>query len=671
MKKKNTKKITTRPGRRPTAAYPGKRRPSPRNAGAHRRPVRAEALRAPEVIGRFSGTRRGFGFVEREDAPDVFVPAGRTCGALDGDTVRVAILREGDRPEGEILEVLTLAHPTLFGMAVRDADLELRPRGEVWLLPDHPHLPPHRLLGERVRLGDKIEARPLAHGEAIFVRSFGRATSRYANYAAILAECSVPTEFSPDALTEATAAAQRPLTDGGRLRPRDAILTIDGAGAKDLDDAISVRRHGDGFILGVHIADVSHYVTPGSALDATAHERGSSVYFANRVVPMLPEALSNGACSLNAGEEKYALTAEMTLDADGEIKKTKLYKSIIKSRVRGVYSEVNDLFAKGEDSPFYAKYREVYATLGKMRELYAILAERDRRRGILELETPEPVIVLDDTGEPTEILKSERGEAERLIEAFMLTANRAVATLLRERGIPCVYRIHEPPPPEKYRELCDYLTSLSLPLPWRRDEEPSSAALSRLLSVAAERGLAAPVSMTVLRSLSKARYAAAPMPHFGLALPLYCHFTSPIRRLSDLVTHRIISAVLLGGAPVTKYRASARRGAEAATEGELRAVTAERRIEALYKTLYMKKHIGEIFDGTVTSVTPNGYYVELENTCEGLVPLSLLDGDYRYDGRRRTLVRGDTVIAIGNAATVKVREADVPLGRVTFEPIAK
>ena len=670
MKKKNIKKFMKKP-RRPAASHPGKRRPSPRSARPHRTSVRAEGLTAPEAVGRFSGSRRGFGFVEREDAPDVFVPAGRTMGALDGDTVRVAILREGERPEGEILEVLTLAHPTLFGTAVRDTDLDLRPRGEVWLLPDHPHLPPHRLLGDRVRLGDKIEARPLSQGEAVFVRSYGRATSRYANYAAILAECAVPTDFSPAALEEATSVASRPLSEEGRIRPRDVILTIDGAGAKDLDDAISVRRRGDGFVLGVHIADVSHYVAPGSALDAAAHERGSSVYFADRVVPMLPEALSNGACSLNAGEDKYALTAEMTLDANGEIKKTKLYKSIIKSRVRGVYSEVNDLFEKGDASPYYPKYREVYATLGKMRELYAILAERDRRRGILTLETAEPVILLDDAGEPTEIGRAERGEAERLIEAFMLTANRAVATLLTERSIPCVYRIHEPPPPEKYRELCDYLTSLSLPHPWRRDEEPSSAALSRLLAEAAERGLSAPVSMTVLRSLSKARYEAKPTPHFGLALPLYCHFTSPIRRLSDLVTHRIISAVLLGGAPVTKYRASARRGAEAATEGELRAVTAERRIEALYKTVYMKQHIGEVFGGMITSVTPHGYYVELDNTCEGLVPLSLLDGDYRYDERRRTLTRGATVIAVGDTATVRVKDADVSLGKVTFEPSKK
>ena len=667
-KKKDTRK--KRGVAAPRRSAPKPRRPLPHSARGRRAPRGvASPLSAPTVVGLFSGTRRGFGFVSREGGSDVFIPAAATAGAMDGDTVRIEILRDGERAEGRVLDVLSVVHPTLIGTATSDTELGLRPRGELWLLPDSTHLPPLRLRG-RARLGDKVEARPIGGGEAMLVRSFGRATSRFANYAAILAEYAIPTEFSEEALAEALSVAATPLKDEGRVRPRDTVLTIDGAGAKDLDDAISVRRSGEGYILSVHIADVSHYVTPHTALDATAHERGSSVYFADRVVPMLPEALSNGACSLNANEEKYALTAEIALDANGEIKKTKLYKSIIKSRMRGVYSEVNSLFAEGEASPFYPKYRGVYGALVRMRELYSVLLRRDRERGILELETPEAVIALNEAGEPIDVARAERGDAERLIEAFMLTANRAVAELLTARGIPCVYRIHEPPPPEKYRELCEYLTALSLPLPWRRDEEPTSAALARLLAEAEERGLSAPVSVTVLRSLSKARYEPKPSPHFGLSLPLYCHFTSPIRRLSDLVTHRIIGAVLLGGAPAAKYRAAARRGAEAATEGELRAVGAERRIEALYKTLYMKNHIGKSFEGRVSSVTSHGYYVELPNTCEGLCPLSLLDGEYTYDERRRVLVCGERTVAIGDAVTVTVTEADVSAGRITFRPEA-
>jgi ribonuclease R len=327
---------------------------------------------------------------------------------------------------------------------------------------------------------------------------------------------------------------------------------------------------------------------------------------------------------------------------------------------------VNDLFEHGKASEFYGKYREVYGALEKMRELYLILAERDRRRGILELETAEPIITLGEDGEPTDIRAAERGEAEKLIEAFMLTANRAVAEHLHARGIPCVYRVHEAPPPEKYESLCDYLASLSLPFPWKPGESGSAAALRHLIEKAAERELATPVSMTVLRSMAKARYSAAPEPHFGLALELYCHFTSPIRRLSDLVTHRILKAALFDGAAPGKHRAAARRGADAATNGELRALTAERRIEALYKTLYMKQHLGETFTGRVSSVTSHGVYVELPNTCEGLVPLSLLDGDYTFDEHRRTLTRGLATIAIGDEMTVTVRDADVTTGKITF-----
>ena len=216
------------------------------------------------------------------------------------------------------------------------------------------------------------------------------------------------------------------------------------------------------------------------------------------------------------------------------------------------------------------------------------------------------------------------------------------------------------------KALCEYLTSLTLPKPWRTGVIPTAGALAALIAEASERGLGTPVSLTVLRSMAKARYSSTAIPHFGLSLPLYCHFTSPIRRLSDLVTHRIIEAVLLDGAAPQKYRDAARRGADAATDGELRALTAERRIEALYKTLYMKKHLGKTFEGMVSSVTPHGFYVELPNTCEGLVPLSLLDGTYTFDERRRTLTRGNHVISVGDPATIVVKDADVTTGKITF-----
>ena len=640
-----------------------------------KRPAHTSFKKSPPrtaEVGVYEGNRRGFGFVRsaEHEGPSLFVAARHGLGALDGDTVRFVVTRMGDRPEGEITEIVTRARETVIGTVMKDTELDMAPRGEVYLVPDNTRLPAFEMSpASRTHRGEKVEVEiPYEGGYARFVRSFGRATSRKANYAAVLAECAVPTEFSPDALEEAARRSAEPLSYEGRRIVHDTVLTIDGAGAKDLDDAISLRRAGDGWILTVHIADVSHYVRPFSALDATAHERGSSVYFTDRVVPMLPEALSNGACSLNAGEEKYALSAEMTLNAEGDIIKTKLYKSIINSRMRGVYSEVNDLFEKEKASEFYTKYRAVYPALMRMRELYRLLAERDARRGTLELETPEAIIRLNEDGDPIDILREERGEAERLIEAFMLAANRAVAEDLTRRGIPCVYRIHEPPPPEKYEGLCEYLRALSLPRPWRYQEQPTALALSRVLTEAEERGLAAPVSATVLRSLAKARYSATASPHFGLSLELYCHFTSPIRRLSDLVTHRIISAVLIGGDAPGKYRAAARRGADAATEGEIRAVTAERRIEALYKTIYMRGFIGKVFSGRISSVTSFGYYVELENTCEGLVPTSLMDGDWKYDECRRTLSKGEATLTIGDAVTIRVRDADITTQHITFEP---
>ncbi len=654
MKKKVYKRKRDRLARRPSSVGAARKKP--------------RSLSAPEAEGILIGSRRGFGFVRLgEGEPDVFIPPRGMRGARDGDAVRIALHRTGERPEGEVVGILTRASETVIGEVVRDSALGLSPHGDVYLLPDSPRLPAYPLsLRERTHLGEKVEIGFGDRGYARILRSFGKATSRTANYRAILAECAIPTEFSPDALHEAEKMAAEPLSEEGRRRHRGAVLTIDSERAKDLDDAISVKRTKDGYVFFVHIADVSHYVRPFTSLDAAAHERGNSVYFADRVVPMLPEALSNGACSLGEGEDKYTLTAEITLGEDGSIQKTLLYKSIIRSAVRGVYSEVNSLFSEGEASPFYPKYKRVYAALSEMRALYRILAEKNRARGVLELESPEPIITLDEDGEPTDIVRAERGEAERLIEAFMLTANRAVAEELSRRSIPCVFRIHEPPPPEKYVALTEYLVSLSLTPPWKRGEAPTALALSHLLAVAEEKGLSLPVSLNVLRSMAKARYEAASSPHFGLALTHYCHFTSPIRRLSDLVTHRIIKAVLIDGAAPSKYRAMAKRAADAATNGEIRALMAERRIEALYKTLYMQKHIGERYSGIITSVTPHGFYVELQNTCEGLVPLSLLDGDYTYDERRRTLFCAATVFAVGDQVEIEVKGVEISVGKITF-----
>ncbi|MBQ1244585.1 MAG: VacB/RNase II family 3'-5' exoribonuclease, partial [Clostridia bacterium] len=523
------------------------------------------------------------------------------------------------------------------------------------------------------KIGDKIEvmlpkkrSSSTLFGEII--RNFGASSKREANYEAILSECEIPVEFSDEAISVANEAASEPIEDKGRRRlDREIIFTIDGAGAKDLDDAISLSKLANGkWLLGVHIADVSHYVREKTALDRDAMKRGTSVYFVDKVVPMLPAVLSNGACSLNAGEDKYALSAHITLSSLGVIEKCRIEKTIIRSRVRGVYSEVNSLFAEGKNSPYYSKYREVYPTLTKMRSLYELLEKKNKEKGALELESAEAQIILDENGEPIDIKKSERGDAERLIEAFMICANEAVATLLNEKEIPCVYRVHEAPPKDKLDSFISYSSNLGLDVRALRTKEPSARELSSILEQAREKGIENAVSITLLRTMAKAKYSDNNSLHYGLGLELYCHFTSPIRRLSDLATHRIISEVLLGGAEARKYRSYAKRAAIAASEAELRALSAERQIEALYKTIYMSRFIGKTFDAVVSSVTKFGLFAELDNTCEGLVPIGSLDGYYYYDEGRKTLSNGKCVYSLGDRLKIKVENTDISARTVEF-----
>ena len=495
---------------------------------------------------------------------------------------------------------------------------------------------------------------------------FGDAESREANYAAILAECEIPSEFTPEELENAENAARVPINDENRVRrDGDVIFTIDGAGAKDLDDAVSIKRCGEGWELGVHIADVSHYVEERTPLDRCAMSRGTSVYFTDKVVPMLPPALSNGACSLNAGEDKYALSAVIGLDGNGEIISLSLEPSIIRSRVRGVYSEVNDIIGGTADEEILEKYREVLPSIADMKELYETLLLRHRARGAIDFDAVESEIILDECGHPCQIIPRERGVAERIIEQFMLVANEAVATKMRDEGIPCVYRVHEAPPPDKYAELVTYMHNLGFDTSVISKEEPTPKALAALLEKAEERGLFTPVSYSMLRSMAKAKYSSEQCGHFGLGIEKYCHFTSPIRRLSDLATHRIIKAVLAGKKPQT-YASYARRAAAAATEGELRALNAERRIEDLYKTVYMADHVGEEFSGTVSSVTSFGLFVMLENTCEGLVPISEMDGRFIFDEKNITLRSYDTVYRLADRVTVRVEECDLARGKIRF-----
>ena len=627
--------------------------------------------------GGYIGSRSGYGFVNIGEE-DIFIPEGRSGGAIDGDLVEIVYHRYENRfgekkTEGRVRKILEYGKRLVVGEVDEFYRRHGRRvyRGLVFFADGGRLYPaPEIVGGEECEAGDKVQVKLLREGGEItceVVRNFGKSMTREANYEAILAECGIPLEFTPEELSEAASRAASPISEEGRVR-RDGeiIFTIDGEGAKDLDDAVSISRTKEGYRLGVHIADVSHYVTEKTPLDRCAMQRGTSVYFTDKVVPMLPPALSNGACSLNSGEDKYALSAIIELDKAGNIRSLSLENSIIRSAVRGVYSEVNKLLSGEADDALTEKYARVLDSLTLMRELYEVLLKKHIERGAIDFEAPEAEIILDERGDPCEIIPRNRGVAERIIEQFMLTANEAVATELMRRGVPCVYRIHEPPPPDKLDAFVTFAHNLGFDTSYISREDVSSKSLRALLLAAEERGLSEPLSYSMLRAMSKAKYSEIHQPHFGLGIEKYCHFTSPIRRLSDLATHRIIKKVLLGDKPAGQFSGYAKRAAAAATEGELRAVNAERKIEDLYKCVYMSRFIGEELWGTVSSVTSFGLFVMLPNTCEGLIPISEMPFECRYDEKNVALTSRAAVFRLGDKIRVKVEECDVSEGKVRF-----
>ena len=643
--------------------------------------------RADETIhtGVFSSSRQGYGFVTVEGLDrDVFIPDVAVHGAIDGDVVEITYRKYTNRfgeekTEGRVKKILEMGRKNVVGTLDEEiVSFRNRKRGmpRLVLIPDDPKLFEcfYVLDAGDAAIGDKVEAK-IIRGDGVrshtvsVIRSFGYSYGREANYEAILAESEIPVDFTPAELAEASFFASMPISDTDRVRRDEVIFTIDGAGAKDLDDAVSLRKINGGWRLGVHIADVSHYVIERTHLDRAVMARGTSVYFTDKVVPMLPPALSNGACSLNAGEDKYTLSAIITLDTEGNIKKTVIEPSIINSRVRGVYSEVNEILAGEADAPTRAKYKAVIPTLLRMHELYLILSERSKRRGSLELDSAEAQIILGEDGEPIDIVKRERGVAERIIEEFMICANEAVAKLLSDKEIPCVYRIHEPPPPEKLSDFLTYVHNLGFDTGYVSREKCTPRDLSALLLAAEERGLSKQVSYSMLRSMAKAQYSEVRRDHYGLSLEYYCHFTSPIRRLSDLATHRIIHKVLLEGKRPELYSKYARRAAAAATDAELRAVGAERKIENLYKVIFMSDRIGECFDATINSVTSFGFFAELDNTCEGLVPISELPGMFVFDEKNLTLSYRGKFYRVGDSVRVRLEEADILRGKLRFSVV--
>ncbi len=621
-----------------------------------------------------------FGFAKpRVGTEDIFIPGGALGGAFVGDTVILTDLRASDRgPSGRVKKIKAKNTSPLTGTVhLGEEGASVTPDGAIRY--DFA-LPPGSLGGAQD--GDKVLLEPVADpsGEwknARVVNVFGTGDRARVCADAILVRYGIPTAFPEEVLREAEAISRMTLTEadyGERLDLREEpIFTIDGADSKDLDDAISVLKTADGYSLGVHIADVSHYVKPGSAIDKEAYRRGTSVYFADRVVPMLPEALSNGVCSLNAGEDKLAFSALMDFDSAGNMTDFLFRKSVIRSKVRGVYSEVNRILDGTADAAIQAKYAPVAESLCAAKELADILRRRGKERGEMNLTSDETKFVLDENGVCVDVIPRTEGEAEQLIEQLMVAANIAAARVSLEAGVPFLYRVHEKPVAGRVEELYELLDKLTVPCGELKKGDPTALDFSTVLERVRGTHRESLVNQRILRTMEKARYADRELGHFGLALGEYSHFTSPIRRYPDTAIHRVLGE-LAAGTPkaeiVSRYKAFMAGAAGQSTETEIRAVTGERAAEDCYMAEYMKAHLGEHHVGVISGVTPRGVFVKLDNNAEGFVSLNdFEDADFEFDGEiaHRDL-RSGRVLMMGEELPIIVAGADVATGRIDFVP---
>ena len=637
--------------------------------------------------GTFSSSSKGnFGFVTTHDG-EFFIPPHFGGGAVFSDTVAIRKIDVSSRHygkgnEAEVISIIERGLKTVVGTLVvyhsgRAKICQVEPDNERIRLRISI---PEKSLGQREN-GDKVICKIVAYPQSDYgyatgeiIGFLGKADSLEGNYRGILHENGIVTEFRDETLAEAKVVSQEKISPLGRVDLRDeTIFTIDSYEAKDLDDAISIKETESGYVLGVHIADVSHYVRKRSHLDKEAMERGTSVYFTDKVVPMLPKELSNGICSLNEGVDRLALSAFMTLDKSGTILSTEIKNTIIRSKVKGIYSELNDVIENEENSEFFSKYRHVIEDFQAMLRLYRVLKAKSEAKGAMELESEEARIVLDERGHPIDVVKRERGESERLIEQFMLCANEGVATYLYNASIPCVYRVHDEPDREKIDAFALFARNLGVdvsPLNARKTITPSQ--LSRILDDAEKKGQKPIVSSILLRSLMKAKYSSVQKAHFGLNTQYYCHFTSPIRRYPDLTVHRIIKALLSGDineSTITEYERLADISAQMSTDNEIRAVHAERDIEDLYKAVYMRDRIGEEYECVICSVTSFGFFAKTENLCEGLVPIESLGGGFVFDRENHMLSRGRASYRLGMKVKIRVHDVDISLRQVTFQLI--
>ena len=620
-----------------------------------------------------------FGFAKPKTGEDIFIPGRDLNGAFVGDTVVLTDLRRQEKgPSGRVKRVVERSSKKITGT--------MRMEGPVArVTPDGPvrydlEVPADKTGGAKD--GDKVLITPRQDGrgdwrQAEVAYVFGTGDRARICADAIIERCGIPTQFPEEVMAQAEQISKLTVTQADideRLDLRDEpIFTIDSADAKDLDDAVSARRTADGYTLGVHIADVSHYVKAGTPIDQEAFLRGTSVYFADRVIPMLPEALSNGVCSLNAGTEKLTFSALMDFDPEGNLTDYRFEKTVINSKVRGVYSEVNEIFHGTASQEILDKYAPVRESLDTAKELADILGANGRARGQMDLTSDETKFILDEDGVCVDIQPRTQGVSEEMIEQLMIAANVAAAKASLDADIPFLYRVHEQPSPDRLIELCDLLDRLTVPCKELKKGEPKAKEFAAVLARVKGTGKESLVNQRILRTMDKARYDHRELGHFGLALGEYSHFTSPIRRYPDTSIHRILSDLVSGvdkSELKKRYSTFAQESAIESSKNEVRAVNGERDAEDCYTAEYMRQHLGEHHMGVINGVTPKGIFVKLANNAEGFVSLNDFEGcDFEFDGEIcHRDHRSGRVLMMGQEIGIIIAGADVATGRIDFMP---
>ncbi len=631
------------------------------------------------LCGVFTGNVRGFGFVTIEGEPeDIYIPEDHVNGAIHGDLVQVTLLPEksGKRREGAVAQILergmsrvvgTFQKSKNFGFVVPD-NVKLGQDVFIPIEQSKGAVDGHKVVVELTDYGSK-RRKP----EGKVVEIIGHINDPGTDIMSIVKGYELPTEFPPKVLKQAETVGKPVSTAdmAGRKDLRDwQMVTIDGEDAKDLDDAVSLTKEGENYRLGVHIADVANYVQEHSALDREALERGTSVYLVDRVIPMLPHHLSNGICSLNAGEDRLALSCIMTIDKKGNVTDHEIAETVVRVDRRMTYTSVRKIL-KDKDEAERETYKELVPMFEEMETLAAILREKRRKRGSIDFDFPETKIILDRNGRPLEIKPYERNVATRMIEDFMLAANETVAQDFFWQEIPFVYRTHDTPDPEKIKKLGLFINNFGYSIHVGQ-EEIHPKEVQKLLDKIEDTPEEPLISRLALRSMKQAKYTTVNTGHFGLATQYYCHFTSPIRRYPDLQIHRIIKETLRGKMTegrISHYEKILPETAAQSSARERRAEEAERETDKLKKTEYMSERIGQAFEGVISSVTAWGMYVELPNTIEGMVHVTNLRDDYyHYNEAAHELVgeaKGKSY-KLGQKLQVVVADTDLMMRTIDF-----